>query len=293
MTSRTAVAFPGQGIQFPGMAAQIKNTPAWELFSEASGVLDCDLGQLCLSGPAEQLHHPVYGQAAVYVTCLALWQLHGQRFPAVKVFLGHSLGLIAALTAAGAISFPQGVQLVKRRGELMGEMRGGGMLAVLGLRTGIVRQLCTQVEDGFVAVAGENSPGHTVVSGDGQGLQRLAVLAQERGAKRVVALKAPGPFHSELMRPAAERFAEAVEALELNDLRTPVLSCDGQTLLQEQDEVKRELVNQLTRPVRFRDAVHTLAALGIEELAEVSPLSVLIPMARRCTRNLKFTLVSG
>jgi len=290
---QAAVAFPGQGIQSPGMAAQVKGTRAWKLFTEASTILGYDLGKLCLEGPDELLNKAAQAQAAIYVTCMALWELHGRSFPEVKVFLGHSLGELAALTAAGALDFTQGVQLVEKRGELMSAVNDGGMLVVSGLRAGVVRQLCAQVLQGCVEVAAENTPGQVVVSGDEQGLLALAALAKGRGAKRVTPLKVTGPFHSQFMRPAAEQFAAVVAALELKTCTHPVLGSDGQTLLQEPEEIKRELVRQLTEPVRFMNALRTLEALGIEEFVEVSPVSVLIPLAKRAARNFKFTLASN
>src|SRR5690554_6918840 len=219
-----AVAFPGQGIQRPGMAAKIVGTSAWHLFENASEILGYDLGKLCLEGPEETLNNTAYAQVAIFVTCLALWELNRERLQP-QIFLGHSLGEITALGAAGAFDFADGVRLTKVRGQLMAQAPKGGMTAVIGLDADAVRILCAEAaQSGFVQVANENSPSQTVVSGDLAGLEALAELARAKGAKRVVPLNVSGPFHSRLMGSAAEEFAQVVEKLSISACRTPVLS---------------------------------------------------------------------
>lgn len=290
--TKLAVAFPGQGIQKPGMAKALVDTSAWHLFAEASELIGYDLGTLCLEGPAETLADTAYAQMSIFVTSLALWELNKNNL-SPQIFTGHSLGEITALTAAGALSFADGVRLVKARGEIMAQSVPGGMVAILGLDLDTISKLCGEVQaTSFVQVANENSPAQTVVSGEEEGLELISALALEHGAKRVVRLNVAGPFHSQLMQQAADKFANVVEELELNTCHTPVLSNDGETLLTQPQDVKAELVGQLTSPVRFTKLMGRLVELGIAEFMEVSPESVLIPLARRCERNLKFTLVS-
>ena len=297
MTSgaRTCViAFPGQGIQKPGMAGKIAGTSAWRLFEEASDVLGYDLGALCMKGPEEVLSHTSQAQVAILVTCLALWELAKEEYrPAL--FLGHSLGEITALGAAGAFSFAEGVRLAKARGELMATAPSGGMAAVLGLDPDTVYELCTKVrESGFsLQVANENSPGQTVVSGDLPGLERLGACALERGAKRVVRLNVSGPFHSSLMAPVASEFESVVSQLDLVTCHTPVLSNDGETMLLSPDQIRTKLITQITAPVRFTKQVQRVSAMGLKEFVEVSPERLLTPLARRTESNLQFTLVTG
>ena len=292
MQSAAAAAFPGQGIQKPGMAKEVYATSAWRFFEEAGKVLDYDLGRLCLEGSEEQLNDTSYAQVAIFVTCYSLWDLAKGHF-APKVFLGHSLGEITALGAAGAFDFAEGVQLTQARGELMAKAPKGGMAAVLGLKAEHVHELCAKAgQTGYVQVANENSPVQTVVSGDEAGLEALSQLAQEQGAKRVVRLNVSGPFHSRLMEPVAREFAEVVENLSLKRCHTPVLSNDGETLLTEISDIKRKLIEQVTGPVRFTGQVRRLRSLGINEFVEVSPSNLLIPLARRVDPELQFTLVS-
>ncbi len=288
----TCVAFPGQGIQKPGMASNIVGTSAWHLFEEASAILGYDLGKLCLEGPETLLNDTSHAQVAIFVTCSALWQLAKERYQP-KVFLGHSLGEITALGAAGAFSFADGVRLTKARGELMASGPKGGMVAVLGLETDLVYEVCALVgSEGTCQVANENSPVQTVVSGDAPGLDRVKTLALEKGAKRVIPLKVSGPFHSKLMEPVAGAFTKVVEDLKVRSCHTPVLSNDGETMLTHSGEVKNKLVTQITGPVRFTRQVQRLAQMGLEEFVEVSPESLLMSMARRIEPNLHFTLVT-
>ena len=289
----TCVAFPGQGIQKPGMASKIVGTPAWHLFEEASAILGYDLGKLCLEGPEDVLNNTSHAQVAIFVTCYSLWQLGKERYQAA-LFLGHSLGEITALGAAGAFSFVEGVRLTQARGELMAGGPKGGMAAILGLEVELVYELCALVgPEGICQVANENSPAQAVVSGDARGLERLTTLALEKGAKRVVPLNVSGPFHSRLMEPVAREFAKVVEDLEVRPCHTPVLSNDGETMLTNPGEVKDKLVTQITGSVRFTRQVQKLAQMGLEEFVEVSPESLLMSMARRIEPNLQFTLVTG
>lgn len=288
----TACAFPGQGIQKPGMATLLQNTSAWRLFTEASDILGYDLGQLCVWGPEEQLNNTAYAQVAIFVTCYALWDVYQEHYEP-KIFLGHSLGEVTALAAAGAFTFADGVRLVQARGRAMAkDGLQGGMAAVLGLELEKIQELCERVSlQSYVAVANENSPGQIVVSGEWQALEHFTVLAQEHGAKRVVRLNVSGPFHSKLMEPAAEEFRAVVEELPLASCHTPVLSNDGKTLLLLPEEIRTKLVAQITQPVRFTSSVQRLFELGVTKFVEVSPEGILIPLAKRSQANLQFTLV--
>jgi [acyl-carrier-protein] S-malonyltransferase len=289
-----AIAFPGQGIQKPGMATKIMGTAAWHLFDEASEILGYDLGKLCMDGPTDALTQTTHAQVAIFVTCLALWELTKEGFEP-ELFLGHSLGEITAFGAAGAFSFTEGVRLTKTRGELMATAPLGGMAAVLGLKAETIYDLCNEVvQTGpTVQVANENSPSQTVVSGTVEGLKSLTALALQHGAKKVIPLNVSGPFHSSLMEPVAAEFASVVNRLNLVACHTPVLSNDGETILSSPDQVRAKLVSQIASPVRFAGQVQKLSAMGLKNFVEVGPESLLIPLARRIEPNLQFTLVTG
>lgn len=288
------VAFSGQGIQKPGMARDIVGTSAWHLFEEASAILGYDLGKLCLEGPAERLDQTSHAQVAIFVTCLAHWELARHELKP-RYFLGHSLGEITALGAAGAFSFAEGVHLTKIRGECMAKAPEGGMAAVLGLQIEALYELCQQVRSKgpVIQVANENSPSQTVVSGTREGLEQLTALALSQGAKRVIPLNVAGPFHSSLMEEVAAEFAGAIQGLEIKPCQTPVLSNDGETILSGPEQIREKLVGQLTGPVRFVRQIEKLSLLGIKDFVEVGPASILLPLARRIDPNLQFALVTG
>lgn len=291
--NKMVCAFPGQGIQKPGMAQAFVNTQAWDLFEEASVILGYDLGELCLQGPVERLNNTAQAQVAIFVTCYALWNLKKENLQP-DYFVGHSLGEVTALAAAGAFSFASGVELVARRGEIMAKLAPtGGMSAVLGLELEQVQELCIEASaENYVQVANVNSPQQIVVSGELAGLELLRELALKEGARQVVPLNVSGPFHSKLMEPAAKEFAQIVEKLELYPCQTPVLSNDGFSLLQDKASIKKALVAQLTKPVYFVQTVQKLDALGVQEFVEISPQAILTGLAKRIVPKLQFTLVS-
>lgn len=286
-----AVAFPGQGIQYLGMAEPLRKTPAWHLFEEASVILGYNLAELLCSGPEEKLHQTEYAQPAVFVTCFALWEFYkGQLEP--ELFLGHSLGEITAFAAAGAFSFADGVRLAAARGKFMGEL-SGGMLAVIGLDEETLAQICRKVsQTHFVSIANLNCPGQVVLSGVETALEQATGLALEQGARRAVPLKVSGPFHTELMAPAAQKLQEYITSIEMQDISIPVISNHRNEPVYKGEDIKAELVEQLTQPVRFAENVLKAAQLGIDTLVEMSPKAVIGPMARRTLGTLKISLAT-
>ncbi|HHY09902.1 MAG TPA: ACP S-malonyltransferase, partial [Firmicutes bacterium] len=211
-------------------------------------------------------------------------------------FVGHSLGEITALAAAGAFSFADGVRLTAKRGELMenAAANGGGMAAVIGLDSEKVARLCRVVaEHDWVQVANENSPDQVVVSGRAAGLEKIARLAKEQGARAVIPLNVAGPFHSKLMNEAALQFEEFLEEIEFKRTDAPVLSGDGVSFLgDDPDKIRLRLAAQITAPVRFKDCVETLWAANVREFIEVGPQPLLINLGRRTQPALKFLLVT-
>lgn len=278
-------------MQYIGMAEPFKETSAWHLFEEANVILGYNLVELLQYGPEEKLHKTEYAQPAVFVSCIALWELHREKLEP-QLFLGHSLGEVTAFAAAGAFSFADGVRLAAARGKFMGEQQGG-MLAVLGLDEDCLSEICRDIrENHFVAVANLNCPGQVVLSGVEPGLKLAAERALEEGAKRVVPLKVSGPFHTELMAPAAERLKEYIEDIEINDISVPVISNHRSEPVYKAADIKTELVEQLTHPVRFADNVRKASQMGVDTLVEMSPKAVVGPMARRTLGPLKISLAT-
>jgi len=285
-----AVAFPGQGVQHVGM---VGNPSSYQLpyFSRASELIGYDLLKLCQNGPIEQLSNTRYAQVAIMVTCISHWANLSQ-YAKPDVLLGHSLGELTALVASGAIAFDDGVLIAAKRGELMDECGGEGrMAALLGLELQTVETIVEQAaEQGVIVVANYNSPGQYVVAGEEKPIEYASRLALEHGAKRVVRLPVSGPFHSPLMQKAAVQFAGYLQSFTFADPAIPVISNVNSGLITRGDQVKMELVNQITSPVRWIDNIQAVERMSVHKLIEVSPSSVLIGLVKRITRSMELVI---
>ena len=265
---KMAVAFPGQGIQKPGMACYLKGTSVWHYFEEASDILGYDLEEICLKDSLGKMNRTQYVQPAVFVTCYAFWQLVQSHYDPV-VMLGHSLGEMTAFAAAGAFSFEEAVRIVAERGRLMGDAAQelGGMAAVIGLDTAQVETICEEAaRTSWVQVANYNTFGQIVVSGFNLGLEIVSTLALKHGAKRVIRLNVDGPFHSRLMTSAAHEFAQFLANVPIKDISVPVLSNHDNVLVSVERDIRQELIGQITCPVQFVKNIQYLQKLGITEL---------------------------
>ncbi len=289
----TAFLFPGQGSQFVGMGRELfdREPAARALFDEADGRLGFPLSRLCFEGPEAALTDTAVQQPALFTTSLAAWAVLSQRGQAEAAFLaGHSLGEFSALAAAGALSFADGLALVRRRGELMklaGQRQPGGMAAILGLDAEPVAELCAAAaaETGqYVGVANDNCPGQVVITGDETALARAMSLLAEAGARKVVRLPISIAAHSPLMASVADEFAAAVAAAPLAPARIPVVANVTAQPIITPDEIRAELTAQLTAPVRWTESVRQLGALGVDAYVEVGPGDVLLGLVKRIDR---------
>jgi [acyl-carrier-protein] S-malonyltransferase len=291
----TAFLFPGQGSQFVGMGRELydRQPAARALFDEADARLGFPLSRLCFDGPEEALTDTAVQQPALFTTSLAAWAVLTERGEAANAayLAGHSLGEFSALAAAGALSFADGLALVRRRGELMklaGERQPGGMAAVLGLDAAPVAELCATAaaETGrYVGVANDNCPGQVVITGDETALARAMTLLGEAGARKVVRLPISIAAHSPLMGSVAAEFAAAVAAVPLAPARVPVVANVTAHPITTPDEVRAELTAQLTAPVRWTDSVRQLGALGVNAYVETGPGDVLLGLVKRIDRE--------
>lgn len=282
-----AVAFPGQGAQYVGMAGELDQMRL-EYFARASDLLGYDLLELCQKGPIEQLSNTRYAQPAIMVACISHWAALTQNVRP-DVLLGHSLGELTALVAAGAVGFDDGVLIAAKRGELMDVYGGEGrMAAVLGPDLDAVEAIVEQASGhGTIVVANYNSPSQFVLAGTDQAVEQAEKLALERGAKRVVKLRVSGPFHSPLMQEAAEQFACYLQSIVFADPMIPVISNVNSGLITRGDQVKMELVNQIASPVRWIDNIKAAERMGVRRLIEVGPGNVLINLAKRITKDME------
>jgi [acyl-carrier-protein] S-malonyltransferase len=286
---KIAFCFPGQGSQDVGMGRAIADEfpAARAVFDEASVAVGFDVGRLCFEGSLDELTRTEFQQPALVATsvaCLRAVQTLGIRPDYV---IGHSVGEYSALAAADAISAGEAVALVRERGEAMAEaarVTPGAMAAVLGLEDAVVEELCASIEG--VWPANYNCPGQVVVSGETSAVGRLIEEATVRGARKAVKLRVSGGFHSPLVARAAERLRPAIAKASWRDPSTPYMSTVS-ARLENAQRIAALLVEQLTAPVRFTQAVSSLVKDGVETFVEIGPGQVLSGLLRRCDRSLK------
>ncbi len=283
--------FPGQGAQAVGMGAEfLESDPAVrQRFDEANDALDFDIVSIMLEGPAERLAQTEVTQPALLTVGVALWDAwRGRGGPKPALLAGHSLGEYTALVVAGSLSFQDAVRLVHQRGRYMQEavpVGEGAMAAVLGLEDDAVARCCSAA-DGVVAPANLNAPGQVVISGAASAVAQAVDACKEAGARRAVLLNVSGPFHCELMRPAADRLRAALDAVDIRLPDIPVVHNVDAAVAASPEEIRRKLVSQLDSPVRWRDCVLAMQASGVDRLVECGPGNVLAGLARRIDRAL-------
>jgi [acyl-carrier-protein] S-malonyltransferase len=286
---KIAFCFPGQGSQDVGMGQAIaaEYPEAHAVFDEASEAVGFDVARLCFEGPIEELTRTEKQQPALVATSIACLRAIESLGVKPDFVIGHSVGEYSALAAAEALADRDALALVGERGRATAEAaaeRPGAMAAVLGLEDAVVEELCAGIEN--VWPANYNCPGQVVVSGENSAVDLLLERAGEAGARRTVKLRVSGAFHSPLVESAAKRLRPALESVTFSEPATPFMS----TVTARVEDAQRLvdlLVQQLTGPVKFTQAVRGLIQEGVELFVEIGPGQVLSGLLRRCDRSLK------
>ncbi|RUT69325.1 [acyl-carrier-protein] S-malonyltransferase [Flavobacterium cupreum] len=283
-----AYVFPGQGAQFTGMGKDLYETSALakELFEKANEILGFRITDIMFDGTTEELKETKVTQPAVFLHSVILAKTLGENFKPEMV-AGHSLGEFSALVANGTLSFEDGLKLVSQRALAMQkacEITPSTMAAVLGLADNVVEEVCASI-DGVVVAANYNCPGQLVISGETGAVEKACEAMKAAGAKRALILPVGGAFHSPMMEPAREELAAAIEATTFSAPICPVYQNVTASAVSDANEIKKNLIIQLTAPVKWTQSVQQMIADGATLFTEVGPGKVLAGLINKIDKE--------
>lgn len=283
-----AYIFPGQGAQFTGMGLDLYENShlAQELFEKANSILGFHITDVMFEGTAEALKETKVTQPAIFLHSVIMAKTLGDKFRPDMV-AGHSLGEFSALVANGTLTFEDGLKLVSKRAQAMQkacEAQPSTMAAVLGLEDSIVEKICAQTE-GVVVAANYNCPGQLVISGEVSAIERACEALKDAGARRALILPVGGAFHSPLMEPAREELAAAIESTTFSKPNCPIYQNVTAYEVTDAESIKKNLMSQLTAPVKWNQSIQQMIADGATHFIEVGPGNVLQGLVKKINRD--------
>lgn len=283
--------FPGQGAQTVGMGKDLYDNfeEYRNVYNKVKEITGVDVADITFN-KEEELNQTKNTQICILTMSLAILELLKKENIESEISSGLSLGEYSALINSGAISFEDGVKIIKKRGELMQELCPEGdwsMVAILGLDEEKVNEICKNIRSGFIAPANYNCPGQIVISGEKKAIEEAIKKAKEAGAKKAVELKTSGPFHTEMLKEAAEKLREELENIDIHQFKTTVIkNIDGKEYSNE-DNIKDILSKHITNPVRFEQGIKTMLDKGVDTFIEVGPGKSLSGFVKRSSRDVK------
>lgn len=284
-----AYVFPGQGAQYSGMGKDLfdESQTAKNLFAKANEILGFRITDVMFNGTDEDLKQTKVTQPAIFLHSVILAKKLGEQFNPDMV-AGHSLGEFSALVANNVLSFEDGLQLVSIRAQAMQracEIEPSTMAAIIGLEDEIVENICKQIDNEIVVPANYNCPGQLVISGSFDGIEKACALLTENGAKRAMMLQVGGAFHSPLMSPAREELAAAIKSTKFEQGFCPIYQNVSAQAVQDAEEIKHNLIEQLTAPVKWTQIMQQMISDGCSEVIEVGPGKVLQGLFKKIDRQ--------
>ncbi|MFD0671782.1 ACP S-malonyltransferase [Cohnella sp. GCM10027633] len=296
---KIAFVFPGQGAQAVGMGrdAYESNAEARDIYERADAALGFPISKLSFEGPEEELRQTANTQPALLATSVALLEAYRSQGVKPDYVAGHSLGEYSALVAAGVLAFEDAIRLVRARGQFMEQAvpsGQGAMAAVLGAERDALAALCADITAGagVVELANVNCPGQIVVSGSAEGVAEVVARGKEAGAKRVIPLEVSGPFHSSLMRPAADKLSAELVKVAFGDASVPVVANVHAKPVTSGDELRGLLVEQVVSPVQWEDTIKFLIAEGVDTFVEIGSGTVLAGLIKKVDKSVQVVSVN-